>query len=286
VVPTRKSSQYFEMNGHRAIWADGWKAVSFHQEGNHIDDDIWELYHLDEDFSECNDLAAAEPDRLRQLVDLFWAEAGRYGVLPIQPRMASLFGGHRTAGTPRDRDTYVYYPPLPRIPADAAPQFGSRSWELTAEIERPSADSSGVLIAAGTVNNGLSLYVDDDGHLVYDHNAFMTHTVIRSDRPLPTGAITVSMRQDRIKRGPARIQLHVTEADRTTAVGVGIVPMVPVMISSIGFDIGANPTGVTDAYDAPFPFAGRIARVEIATSPALSPDEEAALELAAATRTQ
>ncbi len=285
-VPTRKSSQYFEMNGHRAIWADGWKAVSFHAEGNHIDDDVWELYHLDEDFSECNDLAEAEPERLRQMTDLFWAEAGRYGVLPIQPRMASLFGGHRTPGTPRDRDRYVYYPPTPRIPADAAPQFGSRSWQLTADIDRPSADCSGVLIAVGTGNNGLVLYVDDGGHLVYDHNAFRTHTVIRSSSPLPSGALKVVVRQDRVKRGPARARLALLDGNEEMAIGEGVIPMVPMMISSIGFDIGANPTGVSDAYEAPFPFAGRIARVEIATTPALSPDDEAALEFTAAEHTQ
>ena len=285
-VPTRKSSQYFEMNGHRAIWADGWKAVSFHQEGNHIDDDVWELYHLDTDFSECNDLAASEPDRLRQLVDLFWAEAGRYGVLPIQPRMASLFGGHRTAGTPRDRDTYVYHPPLPRIPADAAPQFGSRSWELTVDLDRPAADVAGVLMAVGTSNNGLSLYVDSAGHLVYDHNAFRTHTIVRSAQPLPTGELRIGLHQQRVKRGPARVRLLLAGPDGPATIGEGIIPMVPLMISSIGFDIGANPTGVSDAYDAPFPFAGTIARLEVATSPALSPDDEAALEFAAAQRTQ
>ncbi|MCP5028884.1 MAG: arylsulfatase [Actinomycetia bacterium] len=289
-VKTRKRRQYFEMFGHRAIWAGGWKAVTYHEPGTPLDADVWELYHLDEDFSECNDLAQAEPDRLRQMVDLFWAEAGRYGVLPIQPRMASLFGGHRTPGTPRDRNTYLYYPPVPRIPADAAPQFGSRSWELTADLERPTADTAGVLIAVGTVNNGLSLYVDVDGHLVYDHNAFMNHTIIRSERPIPTGAVTVGLRQDRVKRGPARVRLLVGDPNGGAAngevIGEGIIPMVPIMISSIGFDIGTNPTGVSDAYQAPFPFTGRISRLEVATTPALSPDEEVALEVLAAERTQ
>jgi len=281
-VPTRKASQYFEMNGHRAIWADGWKAVTFHAPGNHIDDDVWELYHLDEDFSECNDLASAEPDRLRKMIELFWAEAGRYGVLPIQGRMTALFGGHRTPGTPRDRDRYVYHPPVPRIPADAAPQFGSRSWDLTARIERPEASTAGVLAALGTINNGLVIYVDTDGHLVYDHNAFMTHTVVRSSVTVPTGVSTVGVTQERVKRGPARARLFVDGE----VVGEGIITMVPLMISSIGFDIGRNPTGVSDDYEAPFAFAGTISHLEVATMPALSPDEEAALEFSAAERTQ
>ena len=287
VVPTRKTSQYFEMNGHRAIWANGWKAVCYHEEADELDDDVWELYHLDNDFSECNDLAEAEPDRLRQMIERFWTDAGRYGVLPIQPRMGALFGGHRTAGTPRDRDHYVYYPPVPRIPADAAPQFGSRSWRLSATMER-AADSVGVVAAIGTGNNGIVIYVDRDGHAVYHLNMFSDHTVIRSDEPLPTGPLTLVVLQERIKRGPARVRLAVADGDGAAAraIGEGTLAKMPLMISSIGLDIGHNPTGVSDAYPAPFTFTGQLTRVEVETMPALTPDEEAALEVLAAASTQ
>lgn len=277
VVPTRKTSQYFEMNGHRAIWSNGWKAVCFHVEGNDLDDDVWELYHVDNDFSECHDLAAAEPARLRRLVDLFWSEAGQYGVLPIQERMGRLFGGHRTAGTPRDRDRFVYYPPIPRIPPDGAPALGSRNWQLTANVQRSETDV-GVLFAFGMNYNGLVLYIDDDGHLAYDHNAFTKHTVIRSAAPLPSGELTIGLHQDRVKRGPGRARLLLGN----TVIGEGMIPMVPLMISSVGIDIGTNPTGVSDAYIAPNRFGGAISRLEIDTQPAFNPDEEAALELRAA----
>ena len=107
---TRKSSQYFEMFGHRAIWADGWKAVTAHwapeteamflgaanpgSAAGGFDEDQWELYHLDEDFSECRDLAGKHPETVRRLTELWWSEAGRYQVLPLDDHM-----GFRMAST-------------------------------------------------------------------------------------------------------------------------------------------------------------------------------------------
>ena len=101
-VPTRKPCQYFEMLGHRGIWADGWKAVTFHEQGTTLDDDVWELYHLDVDYSECHDLADQEPGKLAELVELFWSEAERHGVLPIDAgELRGMFAGHPVPGTPR-----------------------------------------------------------------------------------------------------------------------------------------------------------------------------------------
>ncbi|MBJ30909.1 MAG: arylsulfatase [Acidimicrobiaceae bacterium] len=289
-VPSRKRRQYFEMQGHRAIWADGWKAVAFHQYGTELDDDVWELYHLDEDFSECHDLADAQPERLAAMVEMFWEEADDYGVLPIMDRAGNLsgptgsglFSGHATAGTPRNRDTFVYLPPTPRVPPDASPALGSRNWEATFHVERPAGDESGVLMAFGTVNNGLVAYVDDAGHLVYDHNAYAGHTVVRSPAPVPIGSSVLAVEQQRVKRGPGRARLLV-DGDVVAEVAI---PVVPVMISPIGLDLGRNPTGVSDAYVAPYEFSGRIARVEVDTTPAFRPDEEEAIEVAAAERMQ
>ena len=78
---TRKGPQYFEMFGHRGIWDGGWKAVTYHQPGKPFSDEEWELYHLDSDFSECRNLAAEKPEKLREMIDLWWVEAGLRGVL-------------------------------------------------------------------------------------------------------------------------------------------------------------------------------------------------------------
>lgn len=280
-VPTPKVSQYFEMRGHRAIWADGWKAVSYHQPGTSLDDDVWELYHLDEDFSECNDLAETEPQRLARLIELFWVEAGRYGVLPIEADRGNLFGGHVTPGTPSARHSFTYFPPIDRIPPDAAPALGTRSWTMRFHVEREATDV-GALFSYGTVNNGLVVYLDADGHLVYDHNAFSRHTVVRSDRPVPAGAVEVAVEQRRVRGGPAHAEVRIGD----TVTGSGLIPVVPGMISPVGIDIGRNLSGVSDAFAAPYAFTGTIAKVTIDTRPSMSQDDEFALALAAALATQ
>ena len=83
---TRKRTQYYEMLGHRALWHEGWKAVTMHKSGVPFDDDAWALYNTDDDFSECVNLAADHPEKLRQLVDRWWVEAGKYNVLPLDDR--------------------------------------------------------------------------------------------------------------------------------------------------------------------------------------------------------
>ena len=280
-APTPKKTQYFEMRGHRAIWADGWKAVSFHHPGNSLDDDVWELYHLDADFSECHDLAEADPERLHRMIELFWIEAGRYGVLPIEEDRANLFAGHFTPGTPSARHRFTYYPPIDRIPPDGAPALGTRSWTMRFDVERNTHDV-GALISYGTVNNGLVVYIDHHGHLVYDHNCFTKHTVVRSADPVPAGVVELGVNQHRVKGGPAKAEVLVNGK----IVGEHIIPVVPSMISPVGIDIGRNLSGVSDAYEPPFTFTGRIAMVVIDTMPGMSPKDEFALTMAAALATQ
>jgi len=120
-APPARSIQYFEQMGHRGLWSDGWKVTTYHQEGEPFDDDEWALFHLDTDFSECHDLADQYPDRLRGLIDAWWVEAGRHGVLPLDDRSIELFAARPRPGTVHARRDYVYYPPLAHIPADAAP---------------------------------------------------------------------------------------------------------------------------------------------------------------------
>jgi arylsulfatase A-like enzyme len=279
VVPSRKPVQYFEMFGHRGIWCEGWKAVTYHTPGTSLEADQWELYHLDRDYSECHDLAESEPEKLAELVELFWTEAERHGVFPIDAgEMRAMFAGHPVPGTPRARDRFVYYPPVARIDPDASPSFGARSWTLRADIDRV---GDGVILATGSVNNGLSIYVQE-GHLVYEHNNFGSRTFLRSLDPIPTGQLTVGVDQQRIKRGPAATRLWVGD----DLVGEGVIGDLAVMISSIGLTIGSNPSGVSDAYTTPFVFDGSIERLVIDTERALRPEDEDAAEIRAAYGTQ
>ena len=82
-IPSPRSTQYFELHGNRAVWHDGWKAIAVHRLGTEFDDDRWELFNLKEDFSEANDIAASRPEKLAELKEVWWREAGKYGVLPL-----------------------------------------------------------------------------------------------------------------------------------------------------------------------------------------------------------
>ena len=153
-APTTKQVQYYEMFGHRALIADGWKAVTRHTPGVPFEDDTWELYHYDVDRSECHDLAAERPDLLAELVARWWVEAEDQGVLPLDDRSIELFfTRYRDRSVhPTDR-RYTYFPPMAPLPAQVAPGMGGRGFDLAATIDRP-AGAGGVLFATGTENSG------------------------------------------------------------------------------------------------------------------------------------
>jgi arylsulfatase A-like enzyme len=259
--PSRKRSQYFEMFGHRAIWHDGWKAVCYHEPGTSYDADVWELYHADADASEANDLAIQQPERLRALVDLWWAEAGANGVLPLDDRRGGeLFKTAQFRGNTARRNRFVYYPPVSRYSADVAPPTGNRSFSIVADFTL--TGKNGVILARGNANGGYVLFVKD-GCLVFDYNFFHSHTQVRSSRPLPPGACRAGVRVERAgKGGTATLML-----DDEDCGSVAIAEMA-VMVSAIGMDIGRSIAPVCQDYEAPAAFDGvlRSVSVEVAAS--------------------
>jgi arylsulfatase A-like enzyme len=257
-APTTKSVQYFEMMGHRAIYADGWKAVTRHQPKVAFDDDQWELYHVAEDRSECNDLAAAEPERLAQLIELWWREAEEHGVLPLDDRTVELFGARFRDRSPHPENRhYTYRPPMTPLPAQVGASIGGRSWDLDATIDRP-AGAGGVLYATGTENSGVSVFVRDN-RLTLDYNCFGDHHLVTSDIDVPVGASVVGVRFRRTgKNGHATLVIDGAEC------GTVDIPFVMRMISSIGPSIGYDHgSRVSNEYDDEFPFAGALQRVDI-----------------------
>jgi arylsulfatase len=253
---TQRKLQYFEMLGHRGIWQEGWKAVTRHQAGKPFDDDVWELYHLDEDFSESRDLADAEPDRLKGMLDLWWQEAERNGVLPLDDRgMAATFRAARRYGSPASRDRFVYYPPISHVVADACPS-AARGWTLTVELEHPEGDGDGALVNRGTINSGFVLYIKG-GRLHFDYNAFHDHTLVSAGTPVRAGAHTVVLK---VVRGPDR-DAEVTLSVDGTEVAAGLIPRILGMLSSTGMDLGHASAPINRDYNPPFAYAGRIDRV-------------------------
>ncbi len=198
-APTRKQVQYFEMFGHRGIWADGWKAVTYHEPNTSWDADEWELYHLDSDFSECRNLAEKNPEKLRELIERWWAEAGRNGVLPLDDRRAELWRPTTGWSDPRNRTRYVFRPPFEEIRMSTAPSLGNRTFLATADIVRDRAEDEGCIFAFGDHRSGFTLYIQR-GKLIFDYNLFGEHLKATSDRPLPVGKVSVGVAVERLGR--------------------------------------------------------------------------------------
>ena len=259
---TERRVQYFEMHGHRGLWKDGWKAVTHHTVGVPFDEDAWELYRLDEDFSETHDLAEAEPERLRSLVDEWWSQAEANGVLPLDDRDAfALFYASRQPGSPSARNRFVYRPPLTHILADACPSVFP-GWRMVVDLDHV-AGSDGALVARGSRNSGFVLYVKDEC-CVFDFNAFRDHTVVASNGVLTPGRrrleMVVEWRPD--GSGAARMLID------GRLCGSGEIPRMLFLISSLGMDLGRSPRPICDAYDAPFAYPGRIRSVTFDLPPA------------------
>jgi arylsulfatase A-like enzyme len=254
-APPPRPTQYFEMVGNRGIWHEGWKAVTSHVAGTPFDDDRWELYHLERDFSEHHDLAAAEPRRLEEMVARWWEEAERYDVLPLDDRVLERF----LVPKPRpitDRREFVYYAPL-RVPSDGMPDVRNVSYSITAVVERRAGDD-GVIVACGDRFSGYALFVQD-GRVVHDYNTVGTHHVVTSDSVLPEGMVELAYLFDKtgdlVGRGRLLVDgVEVAAADVGPTLGRHLTPM--------GMAIGSNPlSAVSPRYDAPFPFAGTIRTV-------------------------
>ncbi|MBV9952023.1 MAG: arylsulfatase [Acidimicrobiia bacterium] len=258
-APATNTLQYFEMGGSRALVAGEWKAVCKHTQGGDYETEPWELYHLPSDRSECHDRAADEPERLQELIGLWWSEAERHGVLPLDDRMVELFGARFRDQSPHPSDRrYLYRPPMSPIPAQAAAATGGRSFDLTARVTR-SAGDEGVLYATGTENSGLSVFVQGD-RFVVDYNAFDAHTVVESSVEVPVGGSVLTAR---FRRGEGRAGTLEVLVDGVSA-GEAELPLFMRMMSSVGASVGYDHgSAVSPRYAAPFPFTGTLHEVEI-----------------------
>ncbi len=262
-APATNQLQYFEMAGSRAIVSGDWKAVCKHTPRADYDTEQWELYHLADDRSECNDLAASEPERLRGLIEQWWSEAERHGVLPLDDRTIELFGARFRDRSPHPADRrYVYRPPMSPLPAQAGAAIGGRSFDLTARVTTDPGDE-GVVFATGTENAGLSIFVQG-GRLVLDYNAFDDHTIVESETEVPAGEVTLGVRLRRLdgRAGTATLSIDGTDC------GTADLALFMRMMSSIGPSIGADHgSAVSERYAAPYAFTGTLHEVVIQASP-------------------
>lgn len=196
-APDQHRIQYFEMVGNRGIYKDGWMAVTRHgtpwemvQDGrNYFDDDKWELYDTNTDWSQAHDLADQHPGRLRELQQLFLIEAARYNVFPLDDRMTER-ENPKEAGRldlMGDRRSITFHANAPRLTEETAPNVKNRSHTFTAEITVPEDGADGVLVAQGGRFGGWALYLHE-GRPTYTYNYFgLEEYKVRAGEPLAPG---------------------------------------------------------------------------------------------------
>ncbi|WP_257198032.1 sulfatase-like hydrolase/transferase [Bradyrhizobium sp. WBOS08] len=267
-APSKSSPQYFEMFGHRGLWQAGWKAVAFHPSGTPFENDKWELFHLDADFSETNDLAAAEPERLGRMIAAWWEEAEKHNVLPLDDRFGPRFA-ENAARFHGARHRFVFHAGMGHVPTDVAPDVRSRSYTIEAHVEIDEPGADGVLISHGDATSGYSLYVSD-GHLVHDLNIGGSHQIVRSDRKVPSGARRLGVRVERLvrKEPPAKgartgISAYTLLIDGEPAGSLKTQLGFHTLISWSGLDIGRDRGSPVSHYEAPFEYGGRLLRVTV-----------------------
>jgi arylsulfatase len=195
----RHTTQYFEIAGNRGIYHDGWFAGTVHKAPwelaprRPLKEDIWELNHAEEDFSLRTDLAATEPERLKQMQELFMSEAAKYHVLPIDDRTIERFDAS-IAGRPDlmgGRTTLTVYPGMHGIMENAFINVKNRSHDITAELVVPGGGADGVILAQGGRFGGWSLYIKNN-RPVYAYNYLgLEMFKVTGASPLPTGKVTL-----------------------------------------------------------------------------------------------
>jgi arylsulfatase A-like enzyme len=265
---SKSSPQYFEMFGHRGLWHQGWKAVAYHPPGTPFENDKWELFHLDHDFSETDDLAATEPRRLTELIELWWSEAEKHQVLPLDDRFGPRFA-ENAARFHGARHHFTFHAGMGHVPTDVAPDVRSRSYSIEAHVEIDSAGAKGVLIAHGDATSGYSLYIKD-GHLVHDLNIGGGHEIITSDRQVAPGARRLGLRVERLVRQtePAKgartgESVYTLLIDGEPAGSLKTELAFHNLISWSGLDIGRDRGSPVSHYTAPFEFTGRLLKVTV-----------------------
>lgn len=264
----RNTAQYFEMFGHRGLWEDGWKAVAYHAPGTAFDADRWELYHLDTDFAENRDLAAAEPARLQAMIDHWWRQAEANQVLPLDDRFGPRFA-ENAARFHGGRTRVVFHAGVGHVPTDVAPDVRHRSYRLEADATLPTGAESGVLIAHGDATSGYSLYVRD-GRLHHVLNIGGERVRVSSGRPVGPGDHRLAVVVERAPPGEPPVPGAARPVGRATFTlmidgeACGQVESslgFATLISWSGLDIGRDRGSPVDDYPAPFAFEGELRKV-------------------------
>jgi arylsulfatase A-like enzyme len=287
-VPTRHTTQYFELVGNRAIYKDGWMAsttplrlpwVTIGSEPN-PDDFKWELYNINEDFSQANNLAEKNPAKLKELQDAFDVEAKKYNVYPIDSSFAKRADTAIRPSLTRGRDEFTYYPGMIRIPEGSAPNFKNKSWAIGAEVTIPEGGANGVLATIGGRYGGWALLMQDDKpQFVYAFSNQPEYKFrIASDQPLAAGNHVIRLSFKYSGGGIGKPATGVLFVDGKQVAEGQIPRTIPIRFSlDETFDVGEDTgTPVVEDYvnKMPFAFTGTLKKLVVVLEPDKLTDEE------------
>lgn len=278
-APSKRRTQYFELACNRGLYHDGWMASSpsfipwdpNRDENWDPDKAPWELYKLDDDFSQANDVAAAQPDKLRELKDLWWAEAARYNVLPIDWRGTIRFNAE-AMGRPSligKRTSATYYEGMVGLPDAACLPMLNKSWKISAEVDLPDDHAEGMIITQGGSEGGYGLYLKD-GRPTFVYNFLgQERPTFAAEDPLPPGEHKLEVAFDYDGGGVGKGGKVTLKADGKKIAEGRLEKTVPIQFSiGEGLDVGIdNGSAVDWTYQLPFAFTGKIERVDVEIRP-------------------
>ena len=271
-VASKHKTQYFEMFGNRAIYDNGWVAAARHGRlpwerfsKTNFDQDNWELYNVAQDFSESQDLAKDNPQKLAELQNLFLKEAKKYKVLPLDDRTIQRFDINTRPSVTNGRNSFSYYTSVVGIPEGSAPNTKNRSFSITADVDVAKDGTEGVLVTQGGRFAGWSFFLKD-GKPTYAYNFLNSdRTIIQSSEPVEIGKSKVrfDFAYDGGGLGAGGTgKLFIN--DKQVAEGR--------IEKTVGFRIGLDETfdvgqdtgsAVVDSYQVPFKFTGNLEQVTL-----------------------
>ena len=276
-APGNRKTQFFDIMASRGIYHDGWFASAPGPREPWVGGipkgikewspltDKWELYNIDEDWSQANDLAGSNPKKLEEMKSLFLLESTKNKNLPIGGGLWSTAMFHPEDAPASSLTEWTFDSPITRMPESAAPKLGKVDSLVTMEIEMPS-DGNGVLYALAGFSGGLTCYVKD-GFLCYEFNLFeVQRTKLKSNEKIPVGKAKIEIESKLVAKigGPMDVSLKVN--GREVAQGQVPAAMSLHFTSNATFDIGTDldsPVSLDYFDQAPFAFNGTIGATTI-----------------------
>jgi arylsulfatase len=273
-APSQHTTQYFEMFANRALYHDGWVAAttpvappwaSVVKYVDPIDGFKWELYNVAEDYSEANDLAEKNPEKLRELQRLFYIEAVKYNVLPLDNTKVERLDVNNRPSNIRGLTEFTYYDGMTRIPEGGAPDLKNKSFGISAVVDIPEGGAEGLIMTQGGRFAGLGLYLLDGKPMFHYNLAGVERYTVAGKDKVPPGRHVITLDFNYDGDGVGKGGQATLTVDGEKVASEHLPQTIPYRMSldetlDIGEDTG---TPVSEDYKVPFKFTGKLGKVTI-----------------------